>query len=154
MKKLFIIASLCLMFGAALMPAQTVSAQEITEEPVVKTGHITDPEFQDIAWEMMGDIVNSRIALYSFDYPIDWTVKAKSLKTTAYFNKSKGSFIAIDITTSATAWGGIIDYDGKVTYVEGKKLKTTFLIEKSNYYCVFVQNNNSTKITAKGTYTK
>ncbi len=154
MKRLWIIASLCLVLGMVFTPAQTVSAEEVTEDPVVKTGHITDPEFRGVAWQMMGSILDSRRELYYVVCDIDWTVKANRIATTAYFYKSEGTTVSIDITTSATAWGGIISYGGKVTYIEGKKLKYSFSIPKDGSYCVFVQNNNSSKITAKGTYRK
>ena len=154
MKKLFIIASLCLVLGAVFMPAQRVLAEEATEEPVVKTGHITDPEFRGIAWQMMGSILDSRMELYSTSYDVDWTVYARKMYGTSYFKKTKGSTVSIDITTSANAKGGIIDDDGKMTYVEGKKLKYVFSISKDDYYSVFVQNNNWYAITAKGEYAK
>lgn len=154
MKKLFIITGFCLMLGAVFMPAQAVLAEEITEQPAVKTGHITDPEFRGLAWEMMGSIVDSRIELYAAWYDIDWSVSKKSIKTTPYFYRGRLAGVGIDITTSATACGGIIDYYGNVSYVEGTKLKYTFAVEKATYYCVFVKNNNSFKITAKGQYAK
>lgn len=154
MKKLFMVASLCLMFGIMFLPAQTVLAQEGTEEPVIKTAHITDPEFRDIAWEMMGSIVDSRIELYATTYDIDWSIPAKKLYSTAYFYKKKDTMVSLNIKTSATAWAGIIDYSGKMSYVEGTKIACNFPISKSNYYCVFVQNNKSYKITASGEYRK
>lgn len=154
MKKLLIIASLCFMLGAAVVPAQVVSAEENTEGTEVRTGHITDPEFRNVAWDMMGSILDNQMELQFVTRDIDWTVKKNSLKTTAYFFKSKGTSVAIDIHTSASAWGGIIDYDGNVTYVTGKHLQYSFTIPKNNDYCVFVQNNNSSKITAKGSYAR
>ncbi|MCM1497413.1 MAG: hypothetical protein NC124_03000 [Clostridium sp.] len=154
MKKLLIIASLCFMFGAAVMPAQVVSAEESTEETKVRTGHITDPEFRNVAWDMMGSILDNQMELQYVVRDIDWTVKKKSIKTTAYFYKSKGTTVSIDITTSASAWGGIIDAGGNVKYVTGKNLEYSFTIPMNDTYCVFVQNNNSSKITAKGTYRK
>ena len=154
MKRLWIIASLCLVLGVVFTPAQAVSAEEVTEEPVVKTGHITDPEFQGIAWQMMGSILDSRIGLYSTSFDVDWKVNARKIYATSYFKKTKGSAVSIDITTSANAKGGIVDDDGKMTYVEGKKLKYVFSISKDDYYAVFVENDNWYAITAKGEYAK
>ncbi len=142
MKKILI--AMLLMVCGVMFSCKLASAQEMQEY----TAHISDPEFQGIIEESMGNIVNAR----STSRIIDWTVPSGKRYTTPYFSVSKGKDIAMVLTLSKSGKAGIINYEGYVRYVTGKEIDHVFSITETNSYVVFVQNLNSTSITADGGY--
>lgn len=147
MKKKLLFLGLCFVLCGMLAPTVKVSAQELEEY----TGHITDPEFEEVLQEMVGNLYETM----STAYKVDWTVSKNSMGTTAYFKKSSGTSIAITLDLSGYGWAGIIDMDGKTRYVAGTtNLDHNFSITKTYYYSVFVLNKSGAKITAKGYYIK
>ncbi len=121
-----------------------VRAQEMQEY----TAHISDPEFQAIVEESMGEIINTRASSRSFSTK----VVAGARYTSSYFEVSSGKYITIIATLSASGKVGIINSTGTVRYVQGTNINHSFKINTTDYYCVFIQNLNSTAITATGSY--
>lgn len=146
MKLKLLLAGACFALCCLFIPAATVSAEEMVE----KTGHILEPEFAGLVEISMGSIIETR----STAYTIDWTVKKNVRKTTGYFKKSADTSINLGVDLSKSGKAGILDINGNVRYVEGKSIYYSFAITKSNYYAVFVQNPNSSSITASGYYVK
>lgn len=144
MKARLFLYGICMMLVGLFVFDTEVSAQEMQEY----TAHVSDPEFQGMIEESMSNIINARATSRS----ISWTVPSKRRYTTVYFGVSAGKYISLNLTLSKSAKAGIIDADGIVRYVTGTDIEHGFAITTTNSYCVFVQNLNSSSITAKGSY--
>lgn len=146
MKKNMLFLGLCLVLCGMLTPVAKVSAQELEEQ----TGHITDPEFSGILEQMVGNLYETMATRHT----INWSVPKGRIYTAAYFKQQPGDSVAIGMELSGYGYSGIIDMDGNVRYVAGTSLYHSFSITKLQYYCFFVENKSTAKITAKGYYTK
>ena len=146
MKKNLLFLSLCILLCGIVIPNVKASAEEMVEH----TAHITDPEFAGVLQEM----VSSTFMTMSTKYTINWSVRAKAITGSGYFWKDPGSEVAIGIKLSGYGYGGIMDLDGTIRYVDGTSLAHVFKISKGDCYCVIVQNKTDSKITAKGYFAK
>lgn len=146
MKKNMMFLGLCLVLFGILAPVAKVSAQELEEH----TGHISDPEFSGILEQMVGNLYETMATKYT----INWSVPKGRIYTSSYFKQQSGDSVAIGMELSGYGYSGIIDMDGNVRYVSGTSLYHSFSITKLQYYSFFVQNKTTSKITAKGFYTK
>ena len=146
MKKNLLFLGLCILLCGVLAPNVKVSAEEMVEH----TAHITDPEFAGVLQEM----VSNTFMTMSTRYTISWSVRAKAIKGSGYFWQDPGDEVAIGIKLSGYGYGGILDLDGNIRYVDGTSLAHAFKIYKGNSYCVIVQNKTDSKITAKGYFVK
>lgn len=146
MKTKLLLAAICVTLCGMIMPGASASAQELEEQ----TAYITDAGFGDVTEQM----ISTGITPYTTRVPLNWTVPKKTMYTTNYFKKSKGSSITVDLTLSASAKVGIMRTDGLITYVTGKSVYHTFKIDEDSYYAVIVQNDNDSSITASGNYYK
>ncbi len=140
---LFILLFVAVAFGV-MSSSTEVCAQELQEY----TAHISDPEFRAIVEASMGEIISTRASSRSFDTK----VVAGARYTSAYFQVSSGKHISVAATLSLSGRVGIINSTGTVRYVQGTNINHVFNINTTDYYCVFIQNLNSTAITAKGSY--
>lgn len=144
MKVQLLFAGICVMLFGIFIPSFKVSAEELEEY----VGYITDPEFQGIVEEEISNLVSARTAAYT----LNWTVPANTRYATAYFHKDAGTSVVIALELSKSAMAGILSFSGEVRYVKGTSLYHGFSITESDSYKVFVQNTNSSSITAKGYY--
>ena len=143
--KRYLCVLLFLAFVFGIMSFNTeVCAKELQEY----TAHISDPEFQAIVEESMGEIISTRANSRSFST----RVIAGARYTSSYFEVSAGDYITVIATLSASGKVGIISSSGSVRYVQGTNINHAFKINTTDYYCVFIQNLNSTSITASGSY--
>lgn len=138
-----ILLFLAFVFGTVSFDTEA-RAQELQEY----TAHISDPEFQAIVEESMGEIINTRASSRSFSTK----VIAGARYTSAYFQVSSGKYITVIATLSLSGKVGIINSTGTIRYVQGTNINHAFKINTTDYYCVFIQNLNSTAITAAGSY--
>lgn len=144
MKLKLVLLSVLVVLCGVIVPQFKVSAQELKEQ----TAHITDEEFRDVLEESMGSIIETRATSRG----VNWTVPANRRYCTAYFPVNSGGYILLAMNLSKSAKTGIIDEDGYIRYVTGTSISHTFNITSSKSYCVFVQNLNSTAISATGSY--
>lgn len=87
---------------------------------------------------------------------IDWTIKSRVVKKTAYFSKKSGDTIKIagvvdpeDVTVQV----GIIEPDDHGRYVNAKNaFSHTFKLTKSGSYKVYIENLNKVTVTVVGGY--
>ncbi|MCM1157906.1 MAG: hypothetical protein NC300_06715 [Bacteroidales bacterium] len=146
MKMKLLLAAICVTLCGVIMPGASASAQELEEQ----TAYVTDAGFRDVEKQT----ISTGITPYTTRVPINWTVPKKTMYTTNYFKKSKGSSITVSLTLSASAKVGVLRTDGKLVYVTGKSVYHTFELEEDSYYAVVVQNDNDSSITASGNYYK
>lgn len=141
--KRFLCILLFLGFGVMSFGTE-VCAEQLQEY----TAHITDPEFQVMIEESMGEIISTRANSRSFSTK----VAAGARYTSGYFHVSSGNSITVNATLSKSGKVGIISSSGTIRYVQGTSINHVFKINTTDYYCIFIQNLNSTAITATGSY--
>lgn len=146
MKRNLLFLGLCILLCGIVIPDVKASAEEMVEH----TAHITDPEFAGVLQEM----VSNTFMTMSTKYTINWSVRAKAIVGSSYFWQNPGDVIAIGIKLSGYGYGGIMDLDGTIRYVDGTSLGHAFKIHEGNSYCVIVQNKTDSKITAKGYFAR
>ncbi len=146
MKRNVLFFGLCILLCGVLAPNVKASAEEMVEH----TAHITDPEFAGVLQEM----VSNTFMTMSTRYTINWSIRAKAMVGSSYFWQDPGDEIAIGIKLSGYGYGGIMDLDGNIRYVDGTSLAYAFKIYEADCYCVIVDNKTDSKITAKGYFAR
>ena len=138
------IVSICMMLCVIMLPSFVTSAEELEEQTV----YLTDEEMEEIIVEEISNLVNARTSAYA----LNWTVPANARYATSYFRKEAGTSVMLDIDISKSCRAGILNSDGVFRYVTGTTITHTFSITESHNYKVYVQNDNSSSVTAKGYY--
>lgn len=146
MKTKVIITSICFLLMGMFIPKVPVSAEELQEY----TEYLSEDEFRNVIEESAAEIFNTRATAYE----MNWTIKKKTRRTSSMFYKPSGSAINIAVELSITGKAGIIGADSVIRYVQGTTLAKSFAINTSQYYCVFVQNDNNVSMTSTGHYYK
>lgn len=146
MKLKLLLTSICFLLMGVLAPSVSSSAEELQEYTV----QLSDEEFQKVIEESASELFNTRFTAYQ----MNWTIKKNTRRTTSMFYKPSGS--SIDIGVDLSIWGkaGIIGFDGVARYVQGCEIYKTFAINTSQYYCVYIQNDNTVNMTSSGYYYK
>lgn len=144
MKMKSIVVSICMLLCAVMLPSFVASAEELEEQTV----YLTDEEMEEIIVEEISNLVNARTSAYA----LNWTVPANTCYATSYFRKEAGTSVIVDIDISKSCKAGILNSDGVFRYVTGTTITHTFSITEGHNYKVFVQNENSSSVTAKGYY--
>lgn len=140
-----LVITLCMMCVGIMVPKAEVSA---TENNTVYTEYITGEELKELQDYMVSNTVNGMRAAYA----INWTVPASTRYKTGSFSMNANNAISISLRLSASAQVGILGFNGEKKSVTNKVVNQSFYTGATQTYCVFVQNNSSSSITATGTY--
>ena len=104
------------------------------------------------------DIGEEDFELLSNSITVNWTVKNGVRKKTKEFYKKKGSSINIRLQIAPKTKSvkvGYLDADKVKHYKTVKaEINHNFIIQKTGYIEVFVENSSGKTVTASGTYTK
>lgn len=144
MKMKSVVVSICMLLCAVMLPSFVTSAEELEEQTI----YLTDEEMEEIIVEEISNLVNARTSAYA----LNWTVPANARYATSYFRKEAGTSVIVDIDISKSCKAGILNSDGVFRYVTGTTITHTFSITEGHNYKVFVKNENSSSVTAKGYY--
>lgn len=145
MKLKFLLFSLCMLCVGIIALKMDVSAMG---SDVICKEYITGEELQELQDYMVSNTVNGMRAAYA----INWTVPANTRYKTGSFSMSANKAISINLRLSASAQVGIIGFNGEKQSVTNTIVNRSFYTGATQTYCVFVQNNSSSSITASGTY--
>lgn len=119
---------------------------DIVEEKIDTSEDIIE-EFGEEDFEILSNAVS-----------INWTVKNGVRKKTKEFYKKKGSSINIRLQIAPETKSikvGYLDKDNVKYYKTAKaKIDQSFIIQKTGYIKVFVENNSGKTVTVTGTYIK
>lgn len=146
MKFKLLLTSICFLLMGVLAPSVSSSAEELQEYTV----QLSDEEFHKVIEESASEIFNTRYNSYA----MNWTIKKNTRRTTSMFYMSSGTSIEIGVELSIWGKAGIIGFDGVARYVQGCSIYKSFDINTSQYYCVYIQNDNTVNMTSSGYYFK
>lgn len=125
------------------------SAKEIAlveEETIEHTG-TAEELFEGLTIEEMPDARSKSI---------DWTIKSRVVKKTAYFSKKSGDTIkvvGIVEPDNITVQVGIIEPDNHLRYIDAKSsFSHTFKLTKNGSYKVYIENLNKVTVNVVGGY--
>ena len=112
----------------------------------------------DISENIIDEVGEEDFELLSNSITVNWTVKNGVRKKTKEFYKKKGSSINIRLQIAPKTKSvkvGYLDAD-KVKHYQNVKaeINHNFIIQKTGYIEVFVENSSGKTVTASGTYTK
>ena len=87
---------------------------------------------------------------------INWTIKKRVVKKTAYFSRKSGDTIRVAGVIdpdNVTIQVGIIEPDDHLRYIDAKgSFAHTFNLTKNGSYKVYIENLNSVTVTVNGGY--
>lgn len=112
----------------------------------------------DISENIIDEVGEEDFELLSNSITVNWTVKNGVRKKTKEFYKKKGSSINIRLQIAPKTKSvkvGYLDADKVKHYKTVKaEINHNFIIQKTGYIEVFVENSSGKTVTASGTYTK
>ena len=112
----------------------------------------------DISENIIDEVGEEDFELLSNSITVNWAVKNGVRKKTKEFYKKKGSSINIRLQIAPKTKSvkvGYLDADKVKHYKTVKaEINHNFIIQKSGYIEVFVENSSGKTVTASGTYTK
>ena len=112
----------------------------------------------DMSENIIDEVGEEDFELLSNSITVNWTVKNGVRKKTKEFYKKKGSSINIRLQIAPKTKSvkvGYLDADKVKHYKTVKaEINHNFIIQKTGYIEVFVENSSGKTVTASGTYTK